>query len=60
MIDEMILKKLYQAVPNEKAMLQAVGAIFRSDRVFDKAIQILRRRGLVKYVKGEGWQKKVQ
>ena len=49
------LLNLYDSIGDESAMLVAVGADTRSDRRFDKAIGLLRKAGLVKYVKGTGW-----
>ena len=34
---------LYDALPDERAACRAVGALTKADRVFDRAIQILKR-----------------
>lgn len=48
---------LYHAIPHRNAMFQAVGAGgSASDRRFDRAIQILKKNGLVEY-KGSRWQR---
>lgn len=50
---------LYAALPDEQAACRAVGALTKADRVFDRAIQILKRAGLVEYVGGH-WVRKAR
>lgn len=47
---------LYAAIPNRTQMCRAVGAAGRSDRRFDRAMQVLRKAGLVKFVRGQ-WRR---
>jgi hypothetical protein len=50
------VRRLYDALPHEEAMLLAVGAFSRSDRRFDKAIQVLKKAGLVEYRDRQWWR----
>lgn len=49
---------LYHAIPNPEAMADAIGAAALSDRAADRALQILRRAGLVRYSKiNRSWER---
>jgi hypothetical protein len=54
------LKALLDAVPDEKEMLRAVGAINRADRRFDVAITVLKHQNFVWYDNSRGVWKLVR
>lgn len=50
------LESFYNAAPDVHAMCNAVGAVGRSDRRFDRAAQRLKSAGFLQYVDGK-WQR---
>ena len=49
--------KAYHSLPSMEDFLRAIGAKNRTDRRADRALQLLKKKGLIEYKRGTGWIK---